>query len=357
MLKVINRRNFLKGVAGASLLVVTLFFVTSFAAMGQKQLLFGYTAPGLGDEGQVNIQGGFVEKCEELGIKVITTNAERDAAKQVSDVEDLIARGVDAICGVPFDSKVISVAVKKANVAGIPFFTIDRGVTEGKLTLTVLADNYGAGEMAGEVMVRLLQGKYNGIAKGKVLEIEGQPGQDVAQLRGDGFKSVIKKYPDIELISKPGNWDSKKGFEITQDVLVAHPDIDGIYYHADLYIPGIVEGIKALKGEFKKVGEEGHVYILGIDGNPMGLANIRERLADGVMVQPLRDFGHVIVPIIVDYLEKGEAALPKPGVIQIEGMTSYVVETPIGLQVKMETFYADHHNAADPTLWGNRALR
>jgi len=354
MLKQIRGRNFLKVIAGVSFVVIILFVLTNFVAVAEKQLIFGYSAPGLGDEGQQNIQGGFVEKCEELGIKVITTNAERNAAKQVSDIEDLIVRGVDAICAVPFDSKVISIAVKKANAAGIPFFTIDRGVTEGKVILTVLADNYGAGQMAGEIMVRLLQGKYNGIAKGKVLEIEGQPGQDVAKLRGDGFKSIIKKYPDIELISKAGNWDSKKGFEITQDVLVAHPDLDGIYYHADLYIPGIVEGIKAVKGEFKKVGEKGHIFILGIDGNPMGLANIRERLADGVMVQPLRDFGHVIVPIIKDYLERGDVALPKPGIVQIEGITSYVVETPGGLQVKMETFYADHHNAADPNLWGNR---
>jgi len=353
----IMSRNFLKKFVGVSFLVMTLFILTVYTAVAQRQLLFGYSAPGLGDEGQQNIQGGFVGKCEELGIRVITTNAERNAAKQVSDVEDLIARGVDAICAVPFDSKVISIAVKKANQAGIPFFTIDRGVAEGRLTLTVLADNYKAGQAAGEVMVRLLQGKYNGIARGKVLEIEGQPGQDVARLRGDGFKSVIKNYPDIELISKPGNWDPKRGFEITQDVFVAHPDIDGIYYHADLYIPGIVEGIKATKGKFSKVGEKGHIFILGIDGNPMGLANIREGLADGVMVQPLRDYGYVIVPIIKNYLEKGEVALPKPGVIQAEGITSYVVETPGGLQIKMETFYADHHNAADPNLWGNRALR
>ena len=320
--------------------------------------LFGYSAPGLGDEGQWNIQKGFVDKCSELGIEVIVTDAQRDAEKQNNDIETLIARGVDAICAVPFDSATISVAVQKCNEAGIPFFTIDRGVTAGEVVLTVKADNVKAGAIAGEAMVRLLQGKYNGLAMGKVLEIRGQPGQDVAEQRAAGFHSVLEQYPDIELISLPGYWDTQKGFEITVDTLTAHPDIDGIYYHADLYIPGIVEGIKAVKGGFAKVGEPGHIFILGVDGNPAGLQQIQQKLADGVVVQPLRDYGALIVPLIVDYLTKGTEGLPKPGtVLTEEGATwspAVVVETRAGLEVWTNVFYVDYLTARDPNLWGNR---
>lgn len=338
--------------------ILGLVVLLSAPALGQKKLVFGYSAPGLGDEGQWNIQMGFVEKCRELGIEVIVTDAQRSAEKQNNDIETLIARGVDAICAVPFDSAAISVAVQKCMAAGIPFFTIDRGVTAGQVVLTVKADNVKAGQIAGEVMVRLLQGKYNGVAKGKILEIRGQPGQDVAEQRARGFHSVIEKYPDIQLFSLPGYWDTQKGFEITVDILTAHPDLDGIYYHADLYIPGIVEGIKAVKGTFAKVGEPGHIFILGIDGNPAGLKQIQQGLADGVVVQPLRDYGALIVPLMVAYLTQGPDALPKPGTILVEEGAGWspavVVQTAAGLEIWTNVFYVDHLTSWDPNLWGNK---
>lgn len=54
-----------------------------------------------------------------------------------------------------------------------------------------------------------------------------------------------------------------------------------------------------MKGEFAKVGEPEHIFILGIDGNPAGLDRVEAKLADGVVIQPLRDYGALIVPIIV----------------------------------------------------------
>lgn len=338
--------------------LVSVLILVAFAYGQEKELIFGYSAPGLGDEGQWNIQKGFVDKCKEFGIEVIVTDAQQDAAKQNDDIETLIARNVDAICAVPHDSASISVAVQKCNEAGIPFFTIDRGVTAGTVVLTVKADNVKAGAIAGEVMVRLLQGKYSGAAKGKVLEITGQPGQDVAEQRAQGFHQVLEKYPDIQLISLPGFWNTEEGFKITVDTLTANPDLDGIYYHADLYIPGIVEGIKAAKGQFNNVGDPGHIFILGIDGNPAGLDQVEAKLADGVVVQPLRDYGALIVPIIVDYLTKGAEALPTAGTVLVEEGASWspamVVETPAGLEIWTNVFYVDYVGASDPNLWGNK---
>ncbi|MEM1552416.1 MAG: sugar ABC transporter substrate-binding protein [Candidatus Bathyarchaeia archaeon] len=342
-------------------LISLLVFGLVVTGAEQKKLIFGYSAPGLGDEGQFNIQAGFVEKCKELGIEVIVTDAREDPYKQVQDILDLIARGVHAICAVPQDSAVISLAVQECNKAGIPFFTIDRGVTAGTVVLTVKADNVKAGRIAGEVMLRLLQGKYNGLAKGKVLEIRGQPGQDVAEQRAQGFHEVLDQYSDITIISLPGYWKTEEGFKITLDVLTAHPDLDGIYYHADLYIPGIVEAIKAVKGYYPKVGEPGHIFILGIDGNPAGLDQIKAKMADGVVVQPLRDYGALIVPLIVEYLTKGPDALPKPGTILVEEGAAWspavVVQTAAGIEVWTNVFYVDHLTAHDPNLWGNRPRR
>ncbi len=339
------------------LFLVALLLTTAYA---QGQLIFGYSAPGLGDEGQLNIQKGFEIGCKENGVKSITTNAQLDPEKQLRDIETLIARGVKAICAVPVDSKTIGRAAEEAMKAGIPFFTIDRGVLEGRTVLTVMADNYDAAAQAAQHLVGFLKGKYNGLAKGKVLEIMGNPAQDVAQLRHQGFIDVISKYSGIKVISKAGYWDADKAYKITLDVLTSNPDIDAVYFHADMYIPGIVEAIKAVKGVFKKVGEDGHIFILGIDGNPMALDYIRKGYIDGDMVQPLREYGKFLVPYIKAYLEKGEEALPKPGIIEKKGshyFPAVVEETPHGRVVKLKTYYVDMNSVNDPTLWGNIPLK
>ena len=99
-------------------------------------------------------------------------------------------------------------------------------------------------------------------------------------------------------------------------------------------------------------------FVLGIDGNPAGLDQVEARLADGVVVQPLRDYGALIVPIIVDYLQKGPEALPKPGTVLVEERASWspamVVETAAGLEIWTNVFYVDYSGAGDPNLWGNK---
>lgn len=345
-----------------SLLALVLFFaLASFNAtpvQAQDQLVFGYAAPSLADQFQVVAQKTFVKKAEELGIKVITTDAGRDAQKQIEDIEDLIARGVDAICTVPANSKAVSVAVQQANKQNVPVFTIDRGVTEGKVVMTVLARNYLAGVQNGEVAVRLLQGKYDGTIEGKVLHITGKTGQNVTQLRKNGFDSVVKEYPNIEMITKAGDWSPETGFNVVQDVLSSNPNLDIIYHHSDLYIPGTIEAIRSVKGSYPKVGEEGHIFLLSIDGASAMLEKIGQGLADGTAVQPVTSYGEIIVPFMKEYVEEGESALPEPGsLIKEEGAPwspARVEETQHGLEVALSTSYADSHNAGNNYFWGNR---
>lgn len=343
------------------LALVSLFVLTSFYSVpvqAQDQLVFGYAAPMLADQFQTVAQKTFVEEAEKLGIKVVTTDDGRDAQKQIEDIEDLIARGVDAICTVPVNSKAVSVAVKEANRQDIPVFTIDRGVSEGEVVMTILARNRLAGVQNGEVAVRLLQGKNNGDIKGKILHITGKTGQNVTELRKSGFDSVVKEYPNVEMITRSAGWSQEEGFKVVQDVLSSNPDLDIIYQHSDLYIPGTIEAIKSVKGSHPAVGEEGHIFLLSIDGTSAMLENIRKGLTDGTAVQPVTSYGGIIVPFMKDYIEEGESALPEPGsLIKEEGAPwspAKVEETPHALEVELSTTYADSHNADDNYFWGNR---
>ncbi|MCY4459146.1 MAG: sugar ABC transporter substrate-binding protein [Albidovulum sp.] len=321
------------------------------AAIADDKVVIGYAAPSL-DGAQAQIQGGFVVGAERRGWQVISVTSGGDAQKQINDVNDFITQNVAAIVAVPDDSAGICVAVEAAREAGIPFYTIDRAPLGCVIDMVVLSDNYLGGKQAGEAMVAHLTEKY-GSPKGTVLEITGNLAQNVAQLRGAGFDDVINQYPDIELIVKPGDWDAAKGVEIVRDVVSSRP-VDGIYMHSDcVYSTGTVQTLKEI-GQFAPKGEEGHIFIGGIDGCSENLDLIRAGATDQTSGQPIPDFG----TLVADFMEKkfnGEDI--GPGEVVQEGALwspGRIAETDVGLQLFLSTTSITQDNVDHPGLWGNQ---
>ncbi len=334
-----------------NLFVCLLGFAIGGASSAQAETIIGYAAPSL-DGAQAQIQGGFVVGAEQRGWKVISVTSGGDAQKQINDVNDFITQGVAAIVAVPDDSAGICVAVAAAKEAGIPFYTIDRAPAGCEIDMVVLSDNYLGGKQAGEAMVAHLTGKY-GAPKGTVLEITGNLAQNVAQLRGAGFDDVINQHPDIELIIKPGDWDAAKGVEIVRDVASAQP-IDGIYMHSDcVYAAGTVQTLKEI-GQFVPAGEDGHIFIGGIDGCSDNLDLIRAGATDQTSGQPIPDFG----TLVADFMEKrfnGEAI--EPGEVEQEGALwspGRLEMTEIGMVLYLSTTSITRDNVDVPGLWGNQ---
>ena len=321
------------------------------AAPAADRVVIGYAAPSL-DGAQAQIQGGFVVGAERRGWEVISVTSGGDAQKQINDINDFITQNVAAIVSVPDDSAGICVAVAAAEEAGIPFYTIDRAPLGCVIDMVVLSDNYLGGKQAGEAMVAHLTEKY-GSPRGTVLEITGNLAQNVAQLRGAGFDDVINQHPDIELIVKPGDWDAAKGVEIVRDVVSAQP-VDGIYMHSDcVYSTGTVQTLKEI-GQFAPKGEEGHIYIGGIDGCSENLDLIRAGATDQTSAQPIPDFG----TLVADFMEKklnGETI--EPGEVVQEGALwspGRIAETDVGLQLFLSTTSVTQENVDHPGLWGNQ---
>jgi ABC-type sugar transport system substrate-binding protein len=195
-----------------------------------EAVLVGYGAPELsGAQGQ--IMQGLIDHAEAKGWEVVTTNADFDAEAQANQMDDFISQGVNAIVTVPVDSQAICSSVAKAQEAGIAFYTIDRAPIGCAVDMTVQSDNYLAGKQSAEATVAFLTEKY-GEAKGTVLELQGDLGQNVAQLRGGGFNDYMADYPNITIISKPTEWDAAKFSSATLDV-AGSTEIDAIYMHSD----------------------------------------------------------------------------------------------------------------------------
>lgn len=318
-------------------------------AAGQK-ITIGYGAPELSG-GQGAIMGGMEQGAKNKGWDIITNNANFDASKQANQIDDFIASGVNAVVTVPVDSQAICASVKKAKAAGIPFFTIDRAPIGCEIDMTVQSDNYLAGKQAGEAMVKLLTEK-NGSPKGTVLELQGNMGQNVAQLRGGGFNDVMKEYPDIKIISKPTEWQAEKFSQAALDVVAAQP-VDGIYLHSDCV--GTKPVLAALQqlGKSAKAGEDGHIFITGVDGCGDTLQAIRDGYIDQASSQPIPDFGVVIADYIETILNGGTVA---EGTVTKEGATwspASIVKSDTGLMLNLATTSVTKENVDDKGLWGN----
>lgn len=313
-------------------------------------VVIGYAAPNM-DEGQLVIQQALVEAAEAKGWEVLTTTSGGDAQEQLNNINDYIALGVDAIVTVPDDSAGVCVAAQAAKDADIPFYTIDRSPSGCEINMTVLSDNFLAGRQAGDAVVAYLTEK-NGEASGTVLEITGDMGQNVAQLRGGGFQEAVTANEGIDLITKLGDWDSATGVDIVRDVVAAE-DVDAIYYHSDcVYTPGTIQVLEEL-GKLVPAGEEGHIFIASVDACLQGLDAIRAGYADHASNQPLPDFGKLMVPYIEQELN-GQAV--EEGEVVEEGTLwspARIAVGDTGPQLFLSTTPVNSDNVDDERLWGN----
>jgi len=314
-------------------------------------ITIGYGAPELSG-GQGPIMNGMITGAKNKGWEIITNNANFDASAQANQIDDFIASGVKAVVTVPVDSQAICASVKKATDAGVLFFTIDRAPIGCEIAMTVQSDNYLAGKQSAEAVVALLTERY-GEPKGVVLELQGDLGQNVAQLRGGGFNDVLKEYPNITVISKPTEWKADKFSQATLDVVAAEP-VDAIYMHSDCV--GTVVVNAALEQMGKKVarGEEGHIFLVGVDGCPDALQSIRDGFSDQASSQPIPDFGVVLADYMETVFNGGEIQL---GVVEKEGAPwspATVEKTDTGFMLNLATTSAGPDNVDDPALWGNQ---
>jgi ABC-type sugar transport system substrate-binding protein len=324
--------------------------VTTVEVEKQGAIQLGYGAPELSG-GQGAIMNSMLTGAQNHGWGVTPTNANFDAATQANQIDYFISLGVDAITVVPVDSQAICSSVKKAKDAGIPFFTIDRAPIGCQIDMTVQSDNYMAGKQSAEEMVKLLTEKY-GEPKGVVLELQGDLGQNVAQLRGGGFNDVMKEYPNIQVISKPTEWKAEKFSQATLDVVAAEP-VDGIYMHSDCVGTKVV--MAALEQLGKKVarGEDGHIFVTGVDGCGDALQSIRDGFTDQASSQPVPDFGVVIADYIAKVLN-GEP-IEEGTVEKADALWSpaVIVKTDTGMMMNLATTSVTPENADDARLWGN----
>jgi len=251
----------------------------------------------------IDMQKGAEEAARKLGVNLIVQAAERevDVEKQMQIIENLIQTKVAALCVTPSGSREIVPAIEKANRAGIPVVIVDTRVdakamseSNGKVASFIGSDNYEGGKLAGEFIAKKLGGK------GKVAVLEGIPGHETGDSRLKGFREALKATPEIEIVaSQTANWERDQGFNVFQNILQSHPDIQAVFACSDLMALGAVEAIAAAK-------KTGQITVIGFDASDEARKAVLAGTMDATVAQSPAEMGALAVENAY-HLIKGEA--------------------------------------------------
>lgn len=185
--------------------------------------------------------------------RVTTVGYDYDIGKQVNQIDNFIAAGVDFILLNPGDPKAITPAIKKAQAAGIPVIAFDTSAEGADAAITT--DNVMAGRVACQYIVDKLQGKGNVI-------IQNGPQVSSVIERVNGCKEALGKSPDIKILSddQDGKGSRDGGMAVAQGYLTRFPKIDAIFTINDPQAIGTALAARqAGRSEF---------FITSVDGSP-----------------------------------------------------------------------------------------
>ncbi|MBN1306305.1 MAG: ABC transporter substrate-binding protein [Chitinispirillaceae bacterium] len=239
---------------------------------GSGSYVIGLSNYSLGNSWRVQMmeEARFEAKNNPRIKELITTEANDDTAKQIADIEDLIARGVDAICISASNPKALIPVVEKAMAAGIVVVDFDNVVDTDNITAHVIVDQIDFGKVQAEWLVKTMNGK------GNVVAFNGIKGTSVSADRYAGALSILDMYPEIKIINVVyADWDFAKAKRAMENIIASNAQIDGVWSQGGAMSEAVVKAynerglkIPPVTGEdgngflkaWKKLREEGSTF-------------------------------------------------------------------------------------------------
>lgn len=158
--------------------------------------------------------------------------------KQIKDLETMMVQGVDGVVVLATESAPLTPIAKQIHERGILLINVDRGFLEPVADVFIEGDNTAFGRVAAEFFAEKLNGQ------GNIVMLEGAP-STVNTARVAGFREVMKAHPGIKILdSQAGEWRRDKALNVTQTMLLKHPQIDAIWAADDDMALGVEQALK-----------------------------------------------------------------------------------------------------------------
>ena len=251
----------------------------------------------------------FEERAKELGIATVTLAADNDNAKQIAQVEDVLAQGAKVLVIQPTDSQAASAYVKLAHEKGAKVIAYDRAIISPDLDYYVSHDSYRVGVLQAEAALAATGGK------GKYVLLSGQAGHSVASEITRGYEHTLAPYVargDVEIVVKQNHsaWSPEQALRTVEDALTrTDGKVDAILANNSGMARGAVQAVQAAGLT--------HVFIAGADADA---ANVNFVCQGKQTIEVLKDIAplartaaDVAKQLLTGDAAKGSATIPMGG--------------------------------------------
>ncbi len=241
----------------------------------------------------VSVQAGALAAGREFGVEVLWNGPtqETDYDRQIQIVDSLVARRVDGLAVAAVERKSLVGPINRAVAAGIPVTIFDSGLDSDNYMTFIATNNYEAGQMGARTLAGLLGGR------GKVAVVMHAPGSFSTMERERGFEDVItKEYPQIRIVARQfGMSDRAKSMAAAENILTAHPDLDGLFASTEPSSSGASLALKSRK-------LSGQVKFVAFDFSDSMIEDLKGGTIHAMVVQDPFRMGFETVKTLVDKL-------------------------------------------------------
>jgi ribose transport system substrate-binding protein len=220
--------------------------------------------------------------------------AETDVTGQVNLLTNYITQGVNGLVYAATDAKALAQVTSQAMNTGVKVVNIDSGTTPQPANVPLFAtDNVASAGKVADLLSQALNGK------GKVAFLPFLAGSATNDERAQGFLNGLKNHPGLDLVATQYTQsDTNKALQETEDILSAHPDLNGIFAANE---PGVIGAAEAVK----RAGKAGKVVIIGWDAAPDELTAVKQGEISALVVQNPFKMGYDGVNAVVKEVRDG----------------------------------------------------
>ena len=257
----------------------------------------------------VTLVEGAEEAAAKHGVKLTVADAGDDVTKQVSDIEDLVSKGISVLIVNPVDSDAVTGAVEAAMAKGVKVISVDRAVNGVEIDCQIASDNVLGAELATQYIVDTL-GEGT-----KVAELEGISGASAAIDRSAGFHNVADAKLEV-VSSQVANFDRAEGMAVMENMLQGNGDIQAVFAANDEMALGAMEAIS---------GAGKDILVMGFDATDDAIESIKAGKMAGTIAQQPALIGSTAVENAAVLI--GGKAIKKNIPVQVTLVTKANVDT------------------------------
>lgn len=288
--------------AGAThcMLVVLLSLAAAVAGCNQTpgggtqphRITIGISYQNLQNEFIINIQDAVRAEAKELDVDLVEADGQGKAENQISQVENFITGGVDAVILNPYDKEGSAHAVDLAVQAHKPVVVVNAIVSNlDKANAYAGSEDAEAGRIAAQRIMDVLHGK------GDIAVIHGPNGHSAEVQRSEGIRQVLAKYPDAKIVlEQSANWDRAQALNLMENWLASGRKIDAVIAQNDEMALGALKAIEA-------AGKQKDIAVIGIDAIPDALKAVADGRMVGTVFQDAKGQGKLAVDLAVQLVQ------------------------------------------------------